>query len=371
MPKVAFIDYFPTHYRVKLYEELARRADVDFYFFSDQRERWSDPRVPAVWEGGYNRVELPRYRIAGQAVMPGVAQRILAKRYDAVIKSPNGKLMLPMVYSAAKASNTGFVLWLGMWMHPTTAVHRVSKPMMESIYRGAGAIVAYGEHIKRFALETRGVQPDKVFVAGQAVDGTAFEAVEPVRGGEPPEILFVGQFKEFKGLPYLLDAFELVAGTGARLRMVGGGVMEEWVRSRVRGVDGVEVAGYRTQEELPGELARARCLVLPSITTALDREPWGLVVNEALHAGVPVIATDAVGAAAGGLVVDGRNGFIVPERDSRALADAMRKLIEDPELAARLGDAGRADVAAFNYARMADAFIGAVEYSLRNRRPRR
>jgi len=70
MRRIAFIDYFPTHYRRRLYEEIGRRADVDFYFFSDQRERWSDPRVPAVWEGGYRRVDLPRYRVAGESIMP-------------------------------------------------------------------------------------------------------------------------------------------------------------------------------------------------------------------------------------------------------------------------------------------------------------
>ena len=64
--------------------------------------------------------------------------------------------------------------------------------------------------------------------------------------------------------------------------------------------------------------------MLPSITTALDKEPWGLVVNEAMHAGLPVVATDAVGAAAGGLVRDGENGFVVPERDADALAAAVR-----------------------------------------------
>jgi glycosyltransferase involved in cell wall biosynthesis len=365
MPRIAFVDYFPTHYRRRLYEELARRADADFYFFADQRERWSDPNVPAAWnDGDYRRVELPRYRVAGQAIMPGVAGRLLRGRYDAVIKSPNGKLMLPLIYGAARASRTAFVLWLGMWMHPRSAAHRVSKPMLEGIYRGAGAIVAYGDHIKRFALQTPGVAAEKVFVAGQAVDSDPFEAVHPLRDTQPPEILFIGQFKEFKGLPDLIDAYERVSPSGAHLRLIGGGPMSDWACQRVRMLPGVELVGYRSQAELPAELARARCLVIPSITTALDREPWGVVVNEAMHSGVPVIATDAVGAAAGGLVVDGRNGLVVPERDPTALADAMLRLIRDPELATRMGEAARRDVAAFNYPRMAQAFLDAVQFAI-------
>lgn len=364
MARIAFIDYFPTHYRRRLYEEIARRADVDFFFFSDQRERWSDPNVPAVWEGDYRRIDLPRRYVGGEPIMPGILQRLLAGRYEAVVKSPNGKAMLPLTYAAAKMSRTGFVLWSGMWLHPRSTVHRFSRPLMEGIYRGSEAIVTYGEHVKQFVLETRGVVADKIFVAGQAVNGELFEATPPVRDSDPPEIVYVGQFKEFKGLPYLFDAFERLTGTGARLRMIGGGILHEWARERARRLQGVELVGYRTQEELPAELARARCLVLPSITTALDREPWGLVCNEALHAGVPVVTTDAVGAAAGGLVVDGRNGFVVPERNAEALATALRRLVENPRLAAQLGDAGRVDVSAFNHARMAEAFVAAAEYAI-------
>ncbi len=371
MPRIAFIDYFPTHYRRGLYEEIGRRADADFYFFADERERWWNPKLPLVREGTFNRIELPRYRVLGEAVMPGVARRILAGDYDAVIKSPNGRLMLPLVYGAAKLRGTAFVLWTGMWMHPTTRVHRASKPLMEGIYRGADAIVAYGEHVREFVLQTPNVAPEKVFVAGQAVDPTRFAGVQPVRNGQAPEILFIGQFEERKGLPYLLDAFQSLSDTPARLRLVGSGSDESQLRSYASQHAGIELIGHRSQEELPSDLARARCLVLPSVTTELDKEPWGLVVNEAFHAGIPVVTTDGVGAAAGGLVRDGRNGFVVPERDAPALARALRSLVEDPGLAATMGEAGREDVAAFNYVRMADAFLAAVEFALASKRAAR
>jgi glycosyltransferase involved in cell wall biosynthesis len=107
---------------------------------------------------------------------------------------------------------------------------------------------------------------------------------------------------------------------------------------------------------------------LPSITTELDREPWGLVVNEAMHAGVPVVTTEAVGAAAGGLVRDERNGFIVPERDASSLALAIGRLIADPSLAARLGEQAREDVRRFSHHAMADAFEAAVEHAIGARR---
>ena len=359
--RVAFIDYFPAHYRVGLYEEIGRRMDADFYFFSDEAERWQNRKIPAAWtDGDYRRRELWKTRVLGQAVMPGIA-RVLG-RYDAVIKNLNGKLMLPLTYGTAKARGVAFVLWTGMWYRPTTRTHRLTRRLTEGVYRGSDAIVAYGDHVKRFLTAVPGVTPDKVHVAGQAVNPDRFEPVEPHRDGSSAEILFIGQFKEYKGVPTLLDAFGMLADTPARLRLIGNGPLEPAIRQRA--LPGLEIVGHVPQAELPKELARARCLVLPSETTELDREPWGLVVNEAMHAGLPVVASTAVGAAAGGLVEDGKNGFVFPEGDAGALAEALRRLVASRDLAARLGEQARQDVRRFSYARMASAFEDAVEYGV-------
>jgi glycosyltransferase involved in cell wall biosynthesis len=364
--RIAFIDYFPTHYRRRLYEELARRTEADFYFFADERERYWNRKIPLANEGDYRRVELRRFRPFDEAVMPGIVPRLRPSRYDAVIKNLNGKLMLPLTYGAAKASGLPFVLWTGMWMHPTTRVHRFTHGMTAGIYRGADAIVTYGDHVRDFVLATDGVSPEKVFVAGQAVEKERFVDVRRSTNGHA-NVLFIGQFEERKGLFDLIDAFGMVDRPEARLRLVGNGSLEGEVRRHAERDRRIEIVGYVPQDDLPAQLASARCLVLPSVTTAEDKEPWGLVVNEAMHAGVPVVATDAVGAAAGGLVQHGKNGYVVPERDAPALAGALRSLVEDHKLARRLGERARGDADEFNYERMADAFVSAVDYAIDRR----
>jgi glycosyltransferase involved in cell wall biosynthesis len=361
--RIMFIDYFPTHYRIGLYEEIARRMEADFVFFSDERERWQNRAIKAAHGGDYRRVDLRRVRIAGQSVTPGLVTALSARRYDAVVKGLNGKMMLPLTYATARRRGVPFVLWTGMWHHPDTRAHRLSRGPTEGVYRGSRSIVAYGEHVKRFLAEVPGVDPGKIFVAGQAVDPTRFEAVER-NGDDRADVLFVGQFKEYKGITTLLDAFARLGDTPARLRMVGNGPLEDEIRTRLGALGNVDLVGHVPQSELPRELARARCFVLPSETTALDREPWGVVVNEAMHAGLPVVASTAVGAAAGGLVRDGRNGFVVPERDAVALAGALRRVIDDAGLATRLGRAAREDVRAFDYRRMGQAFEDAVEHAV-------
>ena len=269
--------------------------------------------------------------------------------------------MLPFVYSIAHLRKLPFVLWTGMWHHPRTLSRRLTQPLVNGIFREADAIVIYGEHVRRYLTEVNGVDPHKLFVAGVAIESSRFASAQPTFD-EPPVVLYVGRLEEVKGLDILLAAAKRVEASFG-LRLIGGGSLANELREAW-----VEVIGPLTQDELPEELERARCLVLPSVTTAGDRETWGLVVNEAMTAGLPVIATEAVGAAAAGLVVDGRNGFVVPERDPSALADAIRRLVSDAQLARRFGEQARADVARlqFNEA-MADAFEAAIEYAIERR----
>jgi glycosyltransferase involved in cell wall biosynthesis len=365
-PRIAFVTHFCPHYRRRLFERIGERMETDFYFFADQRMRHWNRRIPLESGGRFRTVELRRVRIAGEPLLPGLVLALTRRRYDAVVKCLNGKLMTAFTVLLCRVRGFPLVIWTGMWYHPRTPFHRLTRPLTELVYRTADAIVVYGDHVKAFLMESAGIPAEKIFVAGQAVEGEHFAGVDPVRNGHA-RVLYIGQFEERKGLFDLLDAFAQVPDPDARLRLIGNGSQEQAIAERARADGRIEIAGYVAQSELPEELAQARCLVLPSVTTAIDKEPWGLVVNEAMHAGIPVVATDGVGAAAGGLVDDGRNGFVVPERDPAALARALRHLVDEPDAAARFGDQARQDVSRFTHERMADAFAAAVDYAIARR----
>ena len=118
----------------------------------------------------------------------------------------------------------------------------------------------------------------------------------------------------------------------------------------------MRVIGTLARDRLPAAYASAAFAMLPSIPTPRFREPWGLVCNEAMHQGRPMIVSDAVGAAAGGLVRDHETGLVVPAGNPRALADAIRRLLGDEDLRNRLGTAARAAVSAYTPDAMAAAF---------------
>jgi glycosyltransferase involved in cell wall biosynthesis len=123
--------------------------------------------------------------------------------------------------------------------------------------------------------------------------------------------------------------------------MVGDGPF----RARAVATGAICPPGPIAPEHVRSFYAGSDVVVVPSVPTRDFLEPWGLVVNEAFDQGVAVIASTAVGAAAGGLVRHEQTGLVVPAGDADALAAAVRRLHDDPELRARLGAAGRAAVA--------------------------
>src|SRR3954451_10311176 len=100
---------------------------------------------------------------------------------------------------------------------------------------------------------------------------------------------------------------------------------------------------------------------MPSVPTRAFREPWGLVANEAMCAGATVIASDAVGAAGGGLVRDGDTGLVVRAGDPQARAAALRRLRGDAPLRARLAAAGQAEARTYTFDRWAGGMAAALE----------
>ncbi|MCA1689152.1 MAG: glycosyltransferase family 4 protein [Actinobacteria bacterium] len=243
---------------------------------------------------------------------------------------------------------------------PRTPAHLAAYPLMVWIYRDADAVVTYGEHVSGY-VGARGAR--NVHVAPQSVDNALWSAGVPdVRPPGPFRALFVGRPTVAKGLGVLLEAWRAsgLAAGGATLTLAGPGVGAPDagevgpLPTGVRGVGVLEPAALRNF------YGAYDVLVMPSIPTRGFLEPWGLVANEAMNQATAIISTDAVGAAAGGLVRDGRNGLVVPAGDPAALGAALVRLAGDPGLCARLGRAGARDVRAFTHAAWAAGFVGAL-----------
>jgi glycosyltransferase involved in cell wall biosynthesis len=154
---------------------------------------------------------------------------------------------------------------------------------------------------------------------------------------EPGCLLFFGRIQKYKGLRYLVAALEQLQRQGLALKLVVAGRGEDLEpnRAALARLPGVEIhERYIAESEVPGLFARAQLVVLPYT----DGTQSG-VAALALGYGRPVVAS-AVGAV-GEMVVDGDNGLLVPPCDVPALAAAIRRLVEDQDLARRMARRSR------------------------------
>jgi glycosyltransferase involved in cell wall biosynthesis len=260
-------------------------------------------------------------------------------------------------------------------MRLQSPAHRLFFPITRYIYRHADAVVVYGEHIKRY-LMSEGVPAERIFVAAHAVENEVYNGQVPevekatLRRQlkitpEQKIVLYLGRLEQGKGLTYLLEAFASLAQDDAVLVLAGTGSEGPYLEqlAREKGLaERVRFPGYIPTEKTIHYYAIAWVYVLPSVTTATFKEPWGLVVNEAFNQGLPVIATDAVGAAAGGLVQDGVNGLIVPERDSHALAGAISRILDDPDLRKNMAQNAQKTIAKWDNEEMVKGFREAIQF---------
>jgi glycosyltransferase involved in cell wall biosynthesis len=292
-------------------------------------------------------------------------------RHRAVVCPTGGRAALLASWAGARAGRVPVVLWASLWSHPRTPAHVFSYVPLRRLYRSAQAVVTYGPHVSAY-VRRRGAK--NVFEAPQAVDNAFWSAPgipEPALASWPRDastrFVFVGRPAREKGLSLLLDAWARAKlPAGCALVLVGAPPAGA-TAGRASAPDAGPGAtpnpvcelGTLEPEALREVYAHADVLVVPSIATASFREPWGLVVNEAMNRGLAVIASDAVGAAAGGLVRDGDTGLVVPAGDRGALAGAIERLADSDELRERLGiDAERA-VSGYTYDAWAEGFVRA------------
>ncbi len=360
---VALLTTYLSPYRVPLFTRLAENDDVEVLCFGG-----GDRYVPPWFADLDEQLEaapFPARRASGPR-----AAFDAARRHDAVIAPFAGGAIMPAAYAGAALARRPFVLWASVWAQPRSRGHLLTLPAIRHIYRHAGAVVTYGPHVSRFVTGIRG-RDDNVFIAPQAVEPELFAravAAEEIAAfrrdhdlGGGPLALYVGRFVAEKGVEVLLEAWRLVATASAAphatLVLVGDGPLAARAEGmRAPGHPDVRVIGTVARDRLAAAYASAEFALLPSIPTPRFREPWGLVCNEAMHQARPMIVSDAVGAAAGGLVRDGETGLVVPAGDAPALATAIRRLLADAALRARLGAAARDAVSGYTPDAMAAAF---------------
>lgn len=304
--------------RVAPFAALHERQQIELALFGGRRRH-----------GGADPDALPvPHRLVPQRE---VFELAASGRYRAVVAGLSGRLAPLAALAGARRARVPFVLWTGLWAHPLAPAHALSYAPTLALYRAADAVATYGPHVSRY-VAARGAT--RVHVAPQSVDPAVWIDPPPSPRRERDfQVLFVGRPSPEKGRAVLQAAWPEAVCVGDPP------VSPEQIRNFLDGSD---------------------VLVIPSLRTRTFREPWGLVANEAMHRGVPVIATDQVGAAAGGLVRHERNGLVVAAGKVAPLRAAIERLRDDAALRARLAANAPQDVAPYTPGAWAEGISAAL-----------
>lgn len=217
--------------------------------------------------------------------------------------------------------------------------HRAYLRGREMLQREARLFIAVSRFIKDKLLE-QGFPPEKTVVHYNGVDLEALRADPAAR--REPVVLFVGRLVEKKGCGYLVEAMARVQATSpdAELVVIGEGPLRASLeRLAARTLPRYRFLGAQDPKSVRDWMHRASVLSVPSVTTASgDCEGFGLVFAEAQAARLPVVsfATGPVPE----VVAHEKTGFLAPERDWKALADYITRLLQDAKLRRRFGALG-------------------------------
>lgn len=389
MYSLAVVNSHPIQYFAPLYRRLAAEEEIDLTVYYTSREgldtfrdlgfgrevRWDVPLLE-----GYESEFLPNLRDPEQPrgfwslVNPGIVSEIRQGGYDAVWLHGHDSATNLLAVAAARASSTPLFMrcetHLGLDRPPWKRLLR--KPVMTAFYRLFDAFLAIGSRNAAF-YRAHGVAEEEISLVPYTVDNRRFRAGAMLGDAERaavreelalpdpdvPVVLFVSKLSIRKRPFDLFEAFRIArerTGTDAALAFVGDGAVRPRLEEEAGDRDDVHVLGFRNQSELPRIYGACDVFVLPS-----ENEPWGLVLNEAMAAGLPVIASDQVGAAAD-LVEEGENGFVHPCGDVEALADRIGRVLEDSQRRERMSRASERIVEAWDFDRCVSGVIDALDH---------
>jgi len=237
--------------------------------------------------------------------------------------------------------------------HSDPGGHTLSKRLFDwavpaVTLRRADRVIAL-TNIEALNLRRLGVEADRIRVIPNGVDLKEFEDVPKRREpGDEFALLFVGRcYPRQKGLEHLISALRLLlAKWKIHLTIAGedwGGTETLRALAKALGVEKhITFTGALPRRDVINAYASADAFVLPSLF-----EPFGIVLLEAMAAGLPVIASRVGGIAE--VVSDGKTGLLVQTGDSQSLANAVASLISDADLRRRLGAAGRVQAAGYSW----------------------
>jgi glycosyltransferase involved in cell wall biosynthesis len=366
-PRVALVTNMVPPYRVPVFRHLGTKLGDDFLVIAmSRREKnrdWDEQRG----DGFRLRIlrGLQTYVFAWDWAVHvnwGIHAELRRHKADVVIIGGWDTPAAWQALWAAKRSGAKIVVWSGSHVFSARSQRGPVAWLKRAFVSQADAFFAYGTLAAEY-LVSLGAERARIVTGRNAVDTGSFAPMPAARerwratlgAGEKVVVLYSGQLIKRKGVETLIRAMSRTPASSV-LWIVGSGPMRaEYEELALASVPGRAVfLGHRSYEDMVGVYSASDICVLPS-----QVEVWGLVVNEAMAAGLPIVASATAGATPD-LVQENVTGLSFDPARIDALVDALNHLIADADERRRLGDHGRALIAKYDTVQYAEDMYRSV-----------
>ncbi len=283
----------------------------------------------------------------GWRPMNQVKQFFEKEKFDVI--HIHGSLVPTLPIIAIRQSKSVNVMTIHSF-HPKSKGYMLFRPFLMPYLRKLDGLIAVSTDARDASIR---FFPGKYKVIPNAIDTSLFNpSVLPLNQYQDsrPKILFLGRFEPRKGLKYLIKALPYIKNEipNVLLIVVGTGLWgyayKEYITKEVE--NNIHFAGL-VYEERPAYYATCNAFCAPSI----GNESFGIILLEAMATGKPVVASDIPGYRT--VVEDGKHGYLVPPRATEEIAQAIIKVLHNPQLAKRMGEEGRRRALEFSWDKIA------------------
>lgn len=379
MKRLAIVASHVIQYQDPFFRTLAAEPSLDvtvLFCSRDGAETYRDREMDTTlrWDlellEGYRHQFLRNFGFGAgytRAINPSIVPRLLFGNFDAVIFFLGwGTITSLLGIAACRMRGIPFFLYGDSSFPPPRRFAR--DAFLRSVFRLACGFLVSGE-LNADYYARYGADRSRFFLLPWAIDNDRFERGSRFAPGEREAmrarfgagdgqllIVFSAKLLPRKDPMTLLRAVDAMRHRDrAAVLFLGNGELREQLEqfARERALN-VHFAGFVNQSELPKHYAAGDVFVLPS-----TYEPRGAVINEAMVSGLPVITTDRCGSI-GDIVRDGDNGYVFPAGSHDALAGHLDRLVEQPQLRARMAQRSRQIIAGWDYRRGVQGVLEAL-----------
>jgi len=385
--RIASIVSHPIQYQVPLYQKIKHesRMDLNVYFCSDfcMREgyckefkttfKWDTLNLEGISHKFLrNYSPFPSTQTKLGLLNIGIVKELINNDFDAVIIPGYGMLSYTIAFLVAYLAGIPIIFTA----EPRFPVgksffvkRKLKKLFLGYLFSKISAVCYIGDKARDF-YRFYGVTDEKLFFTPYSVDNDFLykeaQDLQPKKEQlkkelglplEKPVILYLSKINENKRPLDLLKAYRNISFP-ATLLFVGSGSLLQKLKNYAdkEMLKDVFFFGFKNYSQVSRYYAVSDIFVLPSAG-----ESWGVVINEALCFGLPVVTTDKV-MAAYNLVHYGENGYILPVGDVAALTKALEELLSSPDKRKRMGEKSRQIISNFNYGAYVDGLLKALDF---------